>query len=103
MAFKNYHDDYANESNPLGMLADFGMMWDPKTKSIYVHDTYDFGPISQIFAGKRPKEMKIRSKISFDPAKGSKLLRNDLENYYDYPKAVTTHAYGGRILSGGKS
>lgn len=103
VAIKAKPDDTIHEYNPLGMLADFGMMWDPKTKSIYVHDTYDFGPISQIFAGKRPKEMKIRSKISFDPAKGSKLLRNDLENYYDYPKALTTHAYGGRILSGEES
>jgi hypothetical protein len=43
-----------------------------------MHDTYDFPNwvtwLSSI--PDRPKEMKIRSKINFDPNKGSWLLRN---------------------------
>ena len=73
----------------LGMLANFGMMWNPEEGVIYVHDTYDFPKFSRNFVGDRPKEMKIRGRINFDPKKGSKLLRNDLESFYDYPQPMT--------------
>lgn len=63
------------ETNPLGMLAKFGMKWVPEENAIYIHDTYDFPYPQRWFVGERPKEMKIRSKIHFDPKKGSKLLR----------------------------
>ena len=75
--------------SPLGMLANFGMMWNPEEGAIYVHDTYDFPKFSRNFVGDRPKEMKIRGRINFDPKKGSKLLRNDLESFYDYPQPMT--------------
>lgn len=78
-----------NESNPLGMLANFGMMWNPEEKAIYMHDTYDFPIWSRLFVGNRPKEMKIRSKINFDPKKGSKLLRNNMEGFSDYPDPIS--------------
>ena len=91
-AIKAKHSPITHETNPLGMLADFGMMWDPKSKTIYVHDTYDFNSFVEMFSGKRPKEMKIRGKVSFDPNKGSKLLRDDLKYFYDYPEP--------RVLSG---
>lgn len=78
-----------NESNPLGMLANFGMMWNPEEKAIYMHDTYDFPIWSRLFVGNRPKEMKIRSKINFDPKKGSKLLRNNMEGFSDYPEPIS--------------
>lgn len=70
------------EINPLGMLAHYGMKWVPEQNALYVHDTYNF-PWYARWAGKikeRPKEMKIRSKIGFNPKKGSKLLRS-AENY----------------------
>ena len=88
-AIKQKLEASTNEVVPLGMLADFGMMWNPEEKAIYVHDTYDFPKIARILVGNRPKEMKIRGRINFDPKKGSKLLRNDLESFYDYPKPIT--------------
>lgn len=57
-----------------------------------MHDTYDF---PGIYTGKgrpmfnRPKEMKIRGAIDFNPKKGSYLLRNDMENYNNFPKPIT--------------
>lgn len=88
-AVKSNPESYINETNPLGMLANFGMMWSPEDGALYMHDTYDFNKFGQMFVGKRPKEMKIRSKISFDPKKGSKLLRDDLAGYYNYPSPKT--------------
>lgn len=79
------------ESNPLGMLADFGMKWVPEENKIYIHDTYDF---PEILTGKgrpmydRPKEMKIRGRIDFNPKKGSYLLRDNMANYNDYPEPL---------------
>lgn len=81
-----------HERNPLGMLRNFGMKWDPKKGKIFMHDTYDF---PGIYTGKgrpmfnRPKEMKIRGAIDFNPKKGSYLLRNDMENYNNFPKPIT--------------
>lgn len=77
-----FEDD--GEVNPLGMLAHYGMKWVPEENSLYVHDTYDFPWLARL-AGKikeRPNEMKIRSKISFNPKKGSRLLRS-AKNYND--------------------
>lgn len=79
------------EYNPLGMLADFGMKWVPEENKIYIHDTYDF---PEILTGKgrpmynRPKEMKIRGRIDFNPKKGSYLLRDNMANYNDYPEPL---------------
>ena len=84
-----------NESSPLGMLADFGMLWNPKDKAIYVHDTYDFPKASRVLVGDRPKEMKIRGKINFDPNKGSKLLRDNMSGFNDYPSPINLRATGG--------
>lgn len=87
-AIKKQYDSTTNESNPLGMLANFGMMWNPEEGVIYIHDTYDFTDLGKLFVGDRPREMKIRSRVSFDPKKGSKLLRNNLESYQDYPNPI---------------
>lgn len=89
-AIKKKFDPSTNEANPLGMLANFGLMWSPEDESLYMHDTYDFNKFGEIFIGKRPKEMKIRGKIKFNPKKGSLLLRNDMENFDNYPKPITT-------------
>jgi hypothetical protein len=70
------------------MLANFGMMWNPNNQTIHVHDTYDFTPIEERIVGKRPREMKIRGIINFNPIKGSKLLRDNLKNFNNYPKPI---------------
>lgn len=87
-AIKEKLDLTTNEANPLGMLAHFGMMWNPSEKAIYVHDTYDFPFLARTFLGNRPKEMKIRGRVSFDPKKGSKLLRDNMKDFYNYPKPI---------------
>lgn len=80
-----------SESNPLGMLANFGMKWVPEENALYMHDTYDFP--SRVHKKTeipvRPREMKIRSKINFDPTKGSWLLRSPV-NYNTNIPAKTT-------------
>lgn len=91
VAIKEGFELSTNESNPLGMLADFGMKWAPEENKIYIHDTYDF---PEILTGKgrpmfnRPKEMKIRGRIDFDPKKGSYLLRDNMVNYNNYPEPL---------------
>lgn len=74
-----------NELAPLGMLADFGMKWVPEENALYVHDTYDFPAFWRYMSGmpQRPKEMKIRGRIEFNPETGSYLLREDMANYYN--------------------
>lgn len=56
-----------------------------------MHDTYDFSDLARFVTRipQRPREMKIRSKIKFNPKQGSMLLRNNLENYNNLPKSVT--------------
>ena len=52
--------------------------YDIDSKTIEVHDTYDF-PKFYTKLGivpERPKEMKIRGKINFDPSKGAKIFRD---------------------------
>ncbi len=79
-----------NEIAPLGMLANFGMMWDPDEKALYIHDTYDFPTIPRTLGGipERPREMKIRGRISYDPKKGSYLLRDDMKNFNNGAKGI---------------
>ena len=90
-AIKEELDTTTNESNPLGMLAHFGMMWNPEEEAVYVHDTYDFPKWARIFVGNRPKEMKIRGRVSFNPKKGSKLLRNNMQEFYNYPEPISNN------------
>ena len=71
----------------LGALQNFGIRWDPKTRTGYVHDTYDF-PIKLFFGTVNTNDyipirnsiLKIRGKVKL-PKEGSYLLRNDLINY----------------------
>ena len=88
LGVKQKLDRTTNEMNPLGMLANFGMMWKPEEGALYMHDTYDFPAIPRALVGNRPKEMKIRGRISFDPKKGSKLLRDNMKGFNDYPEAI---------------
>lgn len=80
-----------NERAPLGMLADFGMMWKPEEGALYIHDTYDFPELNRKVGGipKRPKEMKIRGRIKFNPERGSYLLREDMKNYYNMAPGIS--------------
>ena len=80
-----------SESNPLGMLANFGMKWVPEENALYMHDTYDFPKKvhKRTEIPVRPKEMKIRSRISFDPTKGSWLLRSSDNYNTNIPSKVT--------------
>ena len=73
--------DETYENNPLGMLDQYGMKWDPESGKLFIHDTYDFPEWAYKigFMQKRPREMKIRGTIKFDPKKGSLLLRD--KNY----------------------
>lgn len=71
------------EKNPLGMLKGYGLKWNPDNKMLYMYDTYDFTKFWQNWIPNRPKEMKIRSGIYFDPTQGSKLLRTS-ENYNNF-------------------
>lgn len=87
-SIKRKLDPVTNETRPLGMLANFGMMWKPEESAIYVHDTYDFPKWARILVGDRPKEMKIRGRINFDPKKGSKLLRNNMSEFNNYPDPI---------------
>lgn len=79
-----------NETAPLGMLASFGMKWIPEESALYVHDTYDFPPLLRFIGGvpERPREMKIRGRVSFDPKKGSYLLRDDMKNFNNGAKGL---------------
>ena len=74
-------DPETNEQAPLGMLADFGMMWSPEEGALRVHDTYDFPRRITTFSNipVRPREMKIRGMVKYDPRKGSVLLRDGLD------------------------
>ena len=74
------------------MLEKFGAKWVPEEGVLYMHDTYDFSDLARFATGipQRPKEMKIRGRINFDPNKGSFLLRDDLKNFNSgYAKPIT--------------
>lgn len=86
------------ERNPLGMLLRYGMKWDDQKKQLRIHDTYDFPWRAKFFGGvpERPREMKIRSVINFDPTKGSVILRDSTNYNSNFPK-VYSKADGGEI------
>lgn len=75
------------EEYPLGMLASFGAKWIPEENTIHIHDTYDFPWYSRILGRipKRPKEMKIRGKVKYNPKKQAKLFNADNFNL-NFPK-----------------
>lgn len=76
-----------NEQYPLGMLAAFGAKWIPEKETIHIHDTYDFPFINRLFSGvpNRPREMKIRGKVKYNPKKKAKLFDSNNFNLI-YPK-----------------
>lgn len=76
------------EANPLGMLANFGMKWDPEQQKIYVHDTYDFPWYTRPSIPKRPNEMKIRGSVNYSPYIGSTYYRTSRDAKY-VPKSIT--------------
>ena len=91
-AIKQGYDKQLEESDPLGMLGKFGMRWEPNQKALYVHDTYDFPWKARAATGipVRPREMKIRGRINFDPNRGSVLLRDSLSGFNSkYPTPIT--------------
>lgn len=75
------------EEYPLGMLASFGAKWIPEKNTIHIHDTYDFPWYSRILGRipERPKEMKIRGKVKYNPKKQAKLFNADNFNLV-FPK-----------------
>ena len=85
------YDSKTSETNPLGMLSHFGMKWVPEENALYMHDTYDFPNKVHKFTDIpiRPREMKIRSKINFDPTMGSWLLRSPVNYNTQIPVTVT--------------
>lgn len=87
-------DPLTNERAPLGMLASFGMMWSPEEGTLRVHDTYDFPWYATTFSRipKRPKEMKIRGMVKFDPNRGSILLRDGLDESKVAPPIVNYYS-----------
>ena len=68
----------------LGALRYYGMQWDDKDKQIYGWDSYNFDWWQRLIGSMpaREKSLEIRTKIPFDPTKGSKLLRDNLQ-YFD--------------------
>lgn len=76
-----------NEQFPLGMLAAFGAKWIPEESTIHIHDTYDFPKISTLFSKvpERPKEMKIRGKVKYNPKNVAKLFNSENFNLI-FPK-----------------
>ena len=85
------YDSKTSETNPLGMLSHFGMKWVPEENALYMHDTYDFPNKVYTFTDipVRPREMKIRSRINFDPIRGSWLLRSPVNYNTQIPVTVT--------------
>lgn len=85
----NDDSNKVNEYNPLGMLNNFALMWNPKTSKLYMHDDYDFPQKITSFSSipKRPIPMKIRSAINYDPNKGSIALRSP-NNYNKQPISI---------------
>ena len=76
-----------NEQFPLGMLAAFGAKWIPEQNTIHVHDTYDFPKINSFIGGIpiRPKEMKIRGKVKYNPKNSARLFNSENFNLI-FPK-----------------
>lgn len=93
------YNEYTKEANPLGMFHKAGIKWVPEEKAIYVHDTYDFPntlfkPVRTVTGIKeRPREMKIRGRVNFDPEKGS-VLFNEYDGYSEGGKLGHITPYG---------
>ena len=85
----NNDRDVVKEYNPLGMLNNFALMWNPKTSKLYMHDNYDFPQriTTLTTIPKRPIPMKIRSAINYDPNKGSIVFRSST-NYNKQPTSI---------------
>lgn len=85
------YDSKTSETNPLGMLSKFGMKWVPEEKALYMHDTYNFPDRvhKRTDIPVRPREMKIRSRINFDPLKGSWFFRDPVNYNTNIPITVT--------------
>ena len=75
------------EEYPLGMLASFGAKWIPEENTVHIHDTYDFPWYSRVLGRipERPKEMKIRGKVKYNPKKQAKIFNADNFNL-NFPK-----------------
>lgn len=69
-------DQATGEQLSLGMLAEFGMKWSPSEGVLRIHDTYDFPGFVTTLSSipVRPREMKIRGKVAFDPRQGCKAI-----------------------------
>ncbi len=89
---RNYVNEY-REENPLGMFRNAGVKYSNKDSSIYVQDTYDFPSFLRFISGipERPREMKIRGKIDYNPLDGSFLLKNINDSLYNYKNNRPTH------------
>ena len=89
---RNYIEEYGEE-NPLGMFRNAGVKYSNKDSAIYVQDTYDFPSFLRFISGipKRPREMKIRGKIDYNPLDGSFLLKNINDSLYNYKNNRPTH------------
>lgn len=94
---RNSDAEKVQEYNPLGMLNSFGLMWNPKTQKLYMHDNYDFPASATLFSEvpRRPYPMKLRSAINYDPNKGAIILRS-AENYNTQPASIA-YKQGGKI------
>jgi hypothetical protein len=76
-----------NEQFPLGMLAAFGAKWIPEENTIHIHDTYDFPTFKRKIARipDRPREMKIRGKVKYNPKNRAKIFNSENFNLI-FPK-----------------
>lgn len=76
-----------NEQFPLGMLAAFGAKWIPEENTIHIHDTYDFPTFKRVVSGipERPREMKIRGKVRYNPKNRAKIFNSENFNLI-FPK-----------------
>ena len=82
------------ERNPLGMLRRFHVLWDPEEGELRMQDIYDFPWYARLFGTipQRPREMKIRGSINFDPNKGSIILRDSAEYNSNYPEVYQNNS-----------
>ena len=82
------------ERNPLGMLRRFHMLWDPEEGELRMQDIYDFPWYARLFGTipQRPREMKIRGSINFDPNKGSIILRDSAGYNSNYPEVYQNNS-----------
>lgn len=95
LPYKNVDSNIINEWNPLGMLAKFGMMWDPHANKIRIHDTYDFPKYTKISIPERKNTMFIRGSVPFDPRYGSDAFNGkEIPMVYQYLKSDESFDHG---------